>query len=89
MATHGRCETEGPGPLISLGPFPARPDKGHYRRVIGPAAPPPIGRPHTGIKPAPRDRPATMAAPDGAGGGTIPTSYRLTVTFMEFWPPGE
>jgi hypothetical protein len=65
MATHGPCETEGPGLLFTSWDhsLPAR----TKANSAGPQAP--QRRPGTTdtrhVRPALRGRPATMAAPDG------------------------
>ena len=64
MATHGTCDTDGPGPQALL-PFPARPDKGHYRRVQARQRRPLSGGNGATPKPALPDHPAIMALRTG------------------------
>ena len=82
MATHGPCETEGPGLHFTVRTLPSP----SGQRPIPPGHRPPQRRPDTRdtchIRPALRGRPATMGRSGRAGTERL-TSYRLDATAAE------
>lgn len=88
MATHGPCETEGPGPACRhLAPVR---DRGHQRRDQAPAAPPTTQTPRTTTKAgAAGGPPAIMAGPGRGARPARLTSYRLTSCETPSLPGGD